>query len=87
VIATVSGVQWTIGWIVAAAVVVVVVLVVGTIIYLAARIRTQLAEVLEALIAARDNTAALWEVRTTNEVAQDILDSAAKARAALGAER
>jgi hypothetical protein len=83
-IATVSGTQWTVGWIIAAAVVVVVVLVVGSIIYLAARIRAQLAGILEALTEARDNTEPLWEVQTTNQVAKEILEAARAARAALG---
>jgi len=84
VIATVSQYQWTIGWIVAAAVVLVVVLVVGTIIYLASRIRDQLAQILQALTEARDNTQALWEVQTTNQLAKEILEAARRARAALG---
>ncbi len=83
-IATVSQSQWTIGWIVAAAVVLVVILVVGTIIYLASRIRDQLAQILQALTEARDNTQALWEVQTTNQVAKEILEAARRARAALG---
>ncbi len=82
--ASVSSTQWLIGWIVAVGVVLVVVILVGTLIYLAARIRKQLLDVLAALTRARDNTAPLWEVRTTNEVAGDILSAARQARSALG---
>ncbi|CAN5196647.1 hypothetical protein BH20ACT24_BH20ACT24_12520 [soil metagenome] len=82
--AAVSGTQWMVGWGIAIAVVLVVVVLVTTIIYLAAKIRGQLLLVLSALTDARDNTAALWEVQTTNEVAEDILEAARQARTALG---
>lgn len=82
--AAVSGTQWMVGWGIAVAVVLVVVVLVTTIIYLAAKIRAQLLQVLSALTDARDNTAALWEVQTTNEVAEDILEAARQARTGLG---
>lgn len=82
--AAVSGTQWVVGWAIAIAIVVVVVLLVGSVIYMASRIRAKLLAVLDALTDARDNTAALWDVQTTNQVAEEILDSARRARAALG---
>ncbi|MEP6476448.1 MAG: hypothetical protein ABJC60_04165 [Actinomycetota bacterium] len=84
--AAVSGIQWVVGWAIAVAIVIVVVLVVGRVIYLASRIRVQLVAILEALTDTRDNTAALWEVQTTNGVAEDILAAARQARSALGGE-
>lgn len=82
--AAVSATQWAIGWTVAGAVVLVVVLLVGTVIVLAARIRTQLLAIHAALVETRDETAALWAVETTNHVAGEILAAAREARAALG---
>ena len=82
--AAVSSTQWLIGWVIGFAVVLVVAVVVLVIIALAARIKHQLADILAALTDARDNTVALWEVQTTNRVAEDIVDSASKLRKALG---
>ena len=80
----VSSTQWLVGWVIGVAVVLIVAVVLLTIIYLASRVRAQLAEILAALTDARDNTAALWEVQTTNRVAEDIVHSANKLRKALG---
>lgn len=81
---SVSTTQWVIGWAVAGGVVLVVVILVGTIIYLAAKIKAQALAILGALEEARDNTASLWDVQTTNKMAEEILGAARAARAALG---
>lgn len=81
---SVSATQWVIGWAVAGGVVLVVVLLVGTIIYLAAKIKAQALAILGALEEARDNTASLWDVQTTNALAEEVLGAARAARAALG---
>ncbi len=75
---------WITGFVIGGAVVVVVVLVVGTILYLAAGIRRLAVAILAALKDARDNTTGLWEIQATNQVLQDLLDDARRARAALG---
>lgn len=83
-IAVVSRTEWLIGWIVGVAVVLVVAALVLTITFLAWRIKGQLLGIHAALTDARENTAALWEVETTNQVAGDILTAAQKARSVLG---
>ncbi len=83
-VAQVSDLQWIIGFSIAGAVVVVVVLLVGTIIYLASQIKKEAVAILAALQEARENTESLWDVETTNAVAEDILEAARTARAALG---
>lgn len=75
---------WILGLAVAGGVIVVVVLLVGTIIGLAAGIRREAVGIVEALREARDNTAALWEVRTTVGVAADIAEAARRVRGSLG---
>ncbi len=80
----VNQTAWVIGFAIAAAVVVVVVLLVGTILYLAAKIRRQAYEASAALVEARDNTAPLWEVAEANRWAAEILAGLQKARAGPG---
>jgi hypothetical protein len=84
VIAEVSRTEWLIGWIVGVGVVLVVAAMVLLIIFLAWKIKGQLLGIHAALTDARDNTAALWEVQATNQVAEDILGAAQTARSVLG---
>jgi hypothetical protein len=74
---------WVIGWAIGGAVVVVVVLLLFVMIRLSSRAGDKAEEILAALEAARDNTAALWTLTTTNEAAARIVDGAADARQAL----
>jgi hypothetical protein len=74
---------WWIGYAVGAVVVVLVAALVITIIVTAKRISAVAKDATRALVQARDRTEVLWEVGTTNRVAEDILESAKRARAAL----
>lgn len=78
--------NWTLGFVIGAVVVVVVVAVVVTIIALATRIRNQARTVIADLERARDHTAPLWDVRTTNVVAADLRDRLVAFGAADGRE-
>jgi Na+-transporting methylmalonyl-CoA/oxaloacetate decarboxylase gamma subunit len=75
---------WIIGLAIGAGVVVAVVVLLVTIIYLAARIRRQAVEIVETLREARDATSPLWQVERTNDVVEEILAAARKARESMG---
>ncbi len=74
---------WVLGYVIGAVVVVVVVAVLGLMIIGARRTATKVEEIVLALRAARDGTAALWQVQTTAQAAERIVDAAAAARIAL----
>ncbi|HXH58814.1 hypothetical protein [Iamia sp.] len=81
---------WVLGWIIGSAVVVVVVVLLALMIRGAARAAAKVEAILAALRDAQGNTAALWEVATTNEAATRIVEAATAARehlAAKGASR
>jgi hypothetical protein len=81
----VSG--WVIGFAIGGAVVLVVVVLLVTMIVYARRIAGTAEGILAALLAARDNTAALWRVKDTNVTATHIVDGAVAARVALELQR
>lgn len=76
--------SWIVGFVVAGVVVLIVAVVVLVIIKLATDIRDSAVRIIGDLERARDGTAPLWEVRTTNEVAGQIIEGASGARRLLG---
>jgi hypothetical protein len=82
--ALVSG--WAIGFAIGALVVVVVVVLLLLMIRGAMQTAERAEAILEALYAARDNTAALWGVADTNAAAERIVAAATNAREALAAK-
>jgi hypothetical protein len=75
---------WVVGWTLGIVVVVVVVALVVPILLLAHRIGGQAAEINDSLMKAVDNTAALSELRTTNEAAEAIVAGLVRGRNRLG---
>ncbi|MDP9069475.1 MAG: hypothetical protein M3N53_14195 [Actinomycetota bacterium] len=75
---------WWVGYGIGALVVVIVVVVVVAIIATARKIADVAEDGTRSLILARDRTEVLWQVATTNTVANDLLQGAMKAREALG---
>lgn len=75
---------WWVGYGIGALVVLIVVVVVVAIIVTARRIGDVAEDGTRSLILARDRTEVLWQVATTNAVANDLLEGATKAREALG---
>lgn len=71
------GRDWTIGLILSVLVVVIVVVLLVAIIIFARRILAAAVRCLLAVQKIRDNTLPLWDLATTNEVAADILATAA----------
>ena len=74
---------WLLGYLVGAVVVAVVVAVLVTLIALARRAAGQVEDVVAALQAARDGTAALWQVERTVLTTERVVGAAASAREAL----
>lgn len=77
---------WLIGWAIGAVVVALVVVLLGLMILLASRAGDKAEDILTALEEACDNTAPLWRIATTNEVAARVVDAAAATRVALTPE-
>lgn len=75
---------WWVGFAIGVPVTAVVAVLVLLIIIAAQSIGTIADDATEALIDSRDRTEVLWQVRTTNEVAGEILAGARQARKALG---
>ncbi|MFP5353195.1 MAG: hypothetical protein ACLGIB_11630 [Actinomycetota bacterium] len=75
---------WWIGYGIGVLVVLIVVVVVVAIILTARRIGDVAEDATRSLALARDRTEVLWQVATTNSVANDLLQGAGKAREALG---
>lgn len=75
---------WWIGYAIGAAVVVIVALLVLILIATARRIAATAKDATGALREAQQRSEALWEIKTTNAVAKDILNGARQAREALG---
>lgn len=74
---------WVLGYLIGAAVVLVVVVVLLLMIREARRTAEKAEAILAGLHAARDGTAALWEVQTTVHTADRIVTAAAAARGVL----
>ncbi|MGI8875562.1 MAG: hypothetical protein ACR2KP_14830 [Egibacteraceae bacterium] len=74
---------WAIGFAVGALVAVVVVVLLALMIRGARRVHTKAAAILEALHAAREATAGLWELADTNATVGRIVAAATDARVAL----
>lgn len=74
---------WVIGYLIGAVVVVVVAVLAITLIIQARKIGSQAGDILEALIDARGNTAALWEVDAVNRSLESVHESARTARIVL----
>lgn len=77
---------WVLGWIIGAGVVVIVVVLLLLMIRGAARAAGKAEEVLAALDEAKANTAPLWAVDTTNQVATRIVVAATSAREYLASQ-
>lgn len=75
---------WWVGFAIGGAVVAAVAILVIAIIVTAVQIGTVAEDATRALVEARDRSEALWTVKTTNQVATDILDGARAAREGLG---
>lgn len=75
---------WWVGYGIGALVVLIVVVVVVAIIVTARRIGDVAEDGTRSLLLTRDRTEVLWQVATTNSVANDLLEGATKAREALG---
>lgn len=75
---------WYIGWGIGIPVILVVAALVLGIIATAYGIASIAADGTESLAEARDRSEALWQIKTTNRVAADIIDGAKQARKALG---
>lgn len=75
---------WWVGYGVGVLVVLIVVVVVVAIIVTARKIGDVAEDATRSLALARDRTEVLWQVATTNRVANDLLEGATKAREALG---
>ncbi len=71
---------WSIGWIVGTIVVALVVALLLLMIRGAARAGAKAGNILSALESARDNTAPLWEINTTNRTVDRITAAATAAR-------
>lgn len=71
---------WVIGWVVGGIVVALVVALLLLMIRGASRAGTKAGNILSALEAARDNTAPLWEVNTTNRTIDRVTAAATAAR-------
>jgi hypothetical protein len=74
---------WAIGFTIGIVVVVVVVVLLLLMIVGARNVAAKAEATLEALVEARDNTAALWAVSDTNAAAKRIVEAATQAREAL----
>lgn len=74
---------WVLGYVIGAVVVVIVVVVLLLMIRGARRTAEKAEAIVAALNAARDGTAALWQVQTTVLTAERIVDAAATARESL----
>lgn len=74
---------WVLGYVIGAVVVVIVVVVLLLMIRGARRTAEEAEAIVAALNAARDGTAALWQVQTTVLTAERIVDAAAAARESL----
>lgn len=77
---------WIIGWVIGLAVVALVVLLVVLLIRGASRAANKAEAIIAALHVARENTAGLWNVDTTNRTIVRITDSAAAAREYLASQ-
>lgn len=75
---------WWVGYAIGVLVVLIVVVVVVAIIVTARKIGDVAEDATRALKETRDRTEVLWQVATTNIVANDLLEGAKKARKALG---
>lgn len=75
---------WWVGYSIGALIVLIVAALVATIIVTARRIAAVAEDATRSLVESRERTEALWEVATTNLVAQEILEGARAARRALG---
>lgn len=75
---------WWIGWGIAIPIIVVVAALVLFITVAARQISALAEDITDSLAAARDRSEALWQVKTTNQVAADIIDGATQARKTLG---
>ena len=75
---------WWVGYGIGALVVLIVVVVVVSIIVTARKIGDVAEDGTRSLLLTRDRTEVLWQVATTNSVANDLLQGAKKAREALG---
>lgn len=75
---------WWVGYAIGVPLVLVVAVLVIAIIMAAVKIGTVAEDATRALAQARDRTEVLWQVKTTNQVATDILEGAREARKALG---
>ncbi|CAN5689963.1 hypothetical protein BH24ACT26_BH24ACT26_02650 [soil metagenome] len=75
---------WWVGYSIGALIVLVVAALVVSIIATARRIAAVAEDATRSLTETRERTEVLWQVATTNLVAQDILEGAAAARRALG---
>lgn len=75
---------WWIGYAIGIPVVLVVAVLVMEIIVTASRIGAVADDATRSLVQTRDRTEVLWKIKTTNQVATDILDGARAARKALG---
>lgn len=76
-------VGWVIGYAVAGAVVVVVAVVVLALVAQARRVADQVDGIVAALELARDRSAGLWLLETTNATAERVVAAAAEARSLL----
>lgn len=84
VLAATNMTGWWVGYGIGALVVLIVVVVVVAIIVTARRIGDVAEDGTRSLLLTRDRTEVLWQVATTNSVANDLLQGATKAREALG---
>jgi hypothetical protein len=75
---------WWVGYAIGATIVVVVAVVLLLIIRTAHAIASVAEDATRSLAETRDRTEVLWQVRTTNQVAADLLEGATRARKALG---
>jgi len=83
-LAQISTTGWVVGWSIGIAVVFVVVALVAPILLLAQRIGVQASEINESLKQSVDHTAALSELKKTNEAAEAIVAGLARGRGRLG---
>ena len=75
---------WWVGYAIGATIVVLVAVVLLLIIRTAHAIASVAEDATRSLAETRDRTEVLWQVRTTNQVAADLLEGATRARKALG---
>jgi hypothetical protein len=83
-LAQISTTGWVVGWSIGIAVVFVVVALVAPILLLAQRIGVQATEINKSLKKSVDHTAALSELKKTNEAAEAIVAGLARGRGRLG---